>query len=44
MFLIKQLYSPQLSSTLGENQLDRPFRHTLITHLNLLNYNLKGNI
>lgn len=30
MFLIKQLYSPQLSSTLGENQLDRPFRHTLM--------------
>lgn len=30
MFLIKQLYYPQSSSTLGENQLDRPFRHTLI--------------
>lgn len=30
MILIKQMYSPQLSSTLGENQLDRPFRHTLM--------------
>lgn len=30
MFLIKQMHSPQLSSTLGENQLDRPFGHTLM--------------
>lgn len=43
-FLIKQLYSPQLSSTLGENLLSDHLDIHLCTHLHLLNYNLKGNI